>query len=182
MRTLFFIPFIILSIFLTSCVSLNNPFKSRSSIEIKEGYLSLKKINENLDKQMPLTQKVGSNGIKIVSVTTFASKDSKSLIIEVEFIFTSFEIPEGLPAIARFKSSLKYIPKTKEFKFDNISIIEINFLKEELLEYVSPQQKKFINDTLILKLSDLVLHKSKKALKPMKSFSVKEGKIKILFK
>jgi len=177
-----YLTIILLSFIFNGCISLKRPFFNRSSIEIKEGYLSLKNINMNLEKQMPLTQKVGSNEIKIVSATIFAGRDGKSLITEVEFIFKSFQIPEGLPAIARVKSAIDYNPKTKEFKLARISTPEIRFLKENLLEYVTPQQRKFIPDTIILKLYSLVLHKSKRELGSMKSFSVKEGKIKILFR
>ncbi len=177
-----YLPILLSITFLTSCASINNPFAKRETIEIKEGYLSLKNINTNLAKQMPLIQKVGKNKIKIVSATTFAGKDGKSLITEIEFIFTSFEIPEGLPSIARVKSSLTYDLKTKEFKLDNISEPQVKFLKESLVEYINPKQKKFISDTIVLKLYDLILHKSKKELRAMKGFIVKEGKIKIIFK
>jgi hypothetical protein len=181
MRRVYIAMFMLAFIF-NSCISIKRPFFNRSSIEIKEGYLSLKNINQNLEKQMPIVEKIGSNEIKIVSVTTFASDDGKSLVTEVEFIFTSFQIPEGLPAIARVRSSIEYNPRTKEFKFARISAPEIKFLKESLLEYVTPQQRKFIPDTIVLKLYSLVLHKSKRALRPMQSFSVKEGKIKIVFR
>ena len=124
-----FLIIVLVAISFNSCASLRNPFKRRSSLEIKEGYLSLKTINYNLLKQMPLEEKIGNNKIKIVSTTIFASKEGKSLIVEIEFIFTSFEIPEGLPAIARTRSSLEYNPKTKEFKLSRISPIEIRFLK-----------------------------------------------------
>ena len=173
---------VLISFLFNSCSSLKRPFFNRSSMEIKEGYLSLTNINKNLEKQMPLVKKSGSNEIKIVSATTFASQDGKSLITEVEFIFTSFQIPEGLPAVARVKSEIEYDPKTKEFRLAKISEPEIKFLKESLLEYVTPKQRKFISETLILQLYTLVLHKSKRELKPMKSFLVKEGKIKIIFK
>lgn len=176
-----YLSLILLSFLFNSCMSINKPFFNRSSIEVKEGYLSLKNINKNLEKQMPVIEKVGTNEIKIVSVTLFASKDGQYLIGEVEFIFTSFQIPEGLPAIARFKSIIYYVPQTKEFKLAKISIPEIKFLKENLLEYVTPQQRKFIPDALIAKLKSLVLLKSKRELGPIKSFYVKEGKIKVTF-
>jgi len=177
-----YLTLILLSFFFSSCISINKPFFNRSSIEIKEGYLSLKAINENIQKQMPLIERIGSNEIKIVSVTVYASQDGKSLISEVEFIFKSFQIPEGLPAIARVKSLIYYIPQTKEFRLAKISKPEIKFLKENLLEYVTPQQRKFIPDAIVAKLESLVLLKSKRELKPIKSFYVKEGKIKVTFR
>ena len=57
----------------------------------------------------------------------------------------------------------------------------MKFLKENLIEFITPNQKKFIPDSLTVKLYDLVLHKSKKRLKTIKNFEVKEGKIKINF-
>jgi len=172
---------ILISFLFNSCLSMKKPFFNRSSLEIKEGYLSLKSINSNIQKQMPLIEKVGTNEVKIVSVTVFASQDGSSLISEIEFIFKSFQIPEGLPAVARVKSIIYYNPQTKEFKLAKISKPEIRFLKENLLEYVTPQQRKFIPDAIVKKLKDLVLLKSKRELKPIKRFSVKEGKIKIIF-
>jgi hypothetical protein len=177
-----YLTFILILFTLNGCLSLKSPFSSRSAIEIKEGYLSIKSVNINLDKQMPLTQKVSTNEIKIASATIFAAKNGKNLVTEIEFIFKSFQIPEGLPAIARVYSDIDYNPKTKEFKLVRITTPEIRFLKENLLEYVTPQQRKFIPDTIILKLYTLVLHKSKRELGSMKSFSIKEGKIKILFR
>jgi hypothetical protein len=177
-----FIILSIISFLFNGCVSLRHPFAKRSSIEIKEGILSLKTINSNLAKQMPLTEKIGSNEVKIVSATVFASDKPNKLLVELEFIFTSFEIPEGLPCVARTTASIDYNPKTKEFKFARIAPIEIKFLKEELLEYVTPQQRKFIPETLMVKLYTLILHKSKKELTQIKSFTIKSGKIKIEFK
>ncbi len=176
-----YLALIVLSFLFNSCISIKKPFFNRSSIEIKEGYLSLKNINSNLEKQMPVIEKVGTNEVKIVSVTVFASEDGQSLVSEIEFIFTSFQIPEGLPAIARVKSLIYYIPQTKEFRFAKISNPEIKYLKENLLEYVTPQQHKFIPDAIKEKLKSLVLLKSKRELKPIKSFYVKEGKIKVTF-
>jgi len=173
---IFAIPFIF-----TSCVSLSNPFKSNTFV-VKEGYLTISKINENLAKQMPLVEKVGTNEVKITSVTVYSGSDQKSLIIEAEFIFTSFQIPEGLPAIATFKAGIDYDPRTQEFRFNNIMLKKIKFLKESLLEYITPRQKDFIPDALTQKIAELVLYKSKKRLSSIKSFETKEGKIKIYFK
>ncbi len=169
-----------LSLILTGCISISKPFKSNTFV-VKEGYLSLGRINENVAKQMPLIEKVSKNEIKIVNTKIYASANGHSLIVECDFIFTSFEIPEGLPAVARFTSSLTYNPKTKEFKLSNLQIKQIKFLKEELVEFITPNQKKFIPNTLTEKLYDLVLHKSKRRLKRIKNFTVKEGKIKINF-
>ena len=168
------------SLLFTGCISISNPFKSNTFV-VKEGYLSLGKINENVAKQMPLIEKVAKNEIKILNTVIYAGANRHSLIVECEFIFTSFEIPEGLPAVARFTSSLAYNPKTQEFKLAKIKINKIKFLKENLVEFITPNQKKFIPDTLTVKLYDLVLHKSKKKLKTIKNFEVKEGKIKIYF-
>ena len=177
--------YIILTIFALSfifngCVSISNPFKSNTFV-VKEGYLTLGKINSNIAKQMPLKEKIGSNEIKIVSTNVYAGKNRKTLVVESEFIFTSFEIPEGLPAVARFSASLKYNPETQLFTLDNVKLKGIKFLKENLVEFITPQQKKFIPDTLKVKIQELILHKSKKRLKTIKSFEVKEGKIKIIF-
>ncbi len=168
------------SLIFTGCVSIYNPFKSNTFV-VKEGYLSLGKINENVAKQMPIDEKIAKNEIKIVSTIIYAGANKHNLVIECEFIFTSFEIPEGLPAVARFTSSLKYNPKTQEFKLANIQINKIKFLRDDLVEFITPNQKNFIPDTLTVKLSDLVLHKSKKKLKTIKNFKVEEGKIKINF-
>jgi hypothetical protein len=148
---------------------------------VNEGYLSIGKINENIAKQMPLTQKIDTNSIKIVNTKVYAASDKKSLIVESDFIFTSFEIPEGLPAIARFSSSLSYEPKSKEFKFKDLKLIGIRFLKEQLVEYISPKQKQFIPNALKHQLQQIVLHKSKKQFTTIKSFETKEGKIKVNF-
>jgi len=164
----------------TGCISIPNPFKSNTFV-VKEGYLSLSEINKNVAKQMPLVEKVSKDQVKIINTSIFAGSNRKTLSVEAEFIFTSFEIPEGLPAVARFNASLKYEPKTKEFKLTNVTLTGVKFLKEELLEYVSPSQKKFVIDTLVLKMSELILHKSKKQLKTIKSFIVKDGKIHIEF-
>ena len=169
----------IISFIINSCLSIN-PFASNTFV-VKEGYLSLGKINNNIAKQMPLEEKIGSNKIKIVNTNVYASRDTSNLLVEVKFIFTSFEIPEGLPSIAKFKSSLEYSPKTKEFKLARLNLLGIRFLKESLVEYITPQQKRFIADTLIVKLYSLVLHKSKKRLKTIKSIEVKDGKIKVYF-
>ena len=178
-KTLMYL-FIAISFFFSGCVSLHNPFKGNTFV-VKEGYLLLSKINENIAKQMPLVEKIGKNEIKIVNTSVFASSRKDRLTVEVEFIFTSFEIPEGLPAVARFTSSLQYNPKTQEFKLAQIKDAQIKYLKESLVEFINPKQKKFIPDTLVVKLQELVLHKSKKRLKTIKSFEVKNGKIKINF-
>jgi len=172
---------IIFSAFIfTGCVSIPNPFKSNTFV-VKEGYLSLSEINKNVAKQMPIEQSAGKDKVKIINTSVFAGSNRKTLAVEAEFIYTSFEIPEGLPAVAHFKASLKYEPKTKEFKLDNVVLTGVKFLKEQLLEYVSPSQKKFVIDTLVLKMDELILHKSKKQLKTIKSFIVKDGKIHIEF-
>ena len=168
------------SLIFTGCFSISNPFKSNTFV-VKEGYLSLGKINGNVAKQMPLKEKVARNEIKVINTSIYSGANRHSLVVECEFIFTSFEIPEGLPAVARFNTSLEYNPKTQEFKLSKIQISKIKFLKENLVEYITPNQKKFIPDTLIVKLYGLVLHKSKKKLKTIKNFEVKEGKIKINF-
>jgi len=169
----------LISFIISGCVSIN-PFASNTFV-VKEGYLSLGKINNNIAKQMPLEEKIGSNKIKIVNTNVYASQDKNSLLVEAEFIFTSFEIPEGLPSVAKFKSSLEYNPQTKEFKLARLKLLGIRFLKESLVEYITPQQKRFIPDTLMVKLYSLVLHKSKKRLKTIKSIEVKDGKIKVYF-
>lgn len=167
--------------FFSGCSSLEalNPF---SSSEPKEGYLELRKINDNLTLQMPLHERIVTDDIKIVSVKTFPSAEKNRLIVEADFIFTSFEIPEGLPAIANFNSSLAYDPKTKEFRFTNLELIDIKFLKRELVEYISTKQKKFIKNTLERKLQEIVLHQSKKQFGVIESFETKDGKIKVKFK
>ena len=175
-----FLAIFIISFTYTGCLSVSNPLKSNTFV-VKEGYLTLSKINSNISKQMPLREKIGTNEIKILTTTIYAARDKKSLIVETEFIFKSFEIPEGLPAVARFKSSLEYNPTTKEFKLAKISTLDIKFLKEKLVEYINPQQKNFIPDTLVVKLYKLILHKSKKRLKTIKKLEVKDGKIKIIF-
>ena len=173
--------FLSVSVIFSGCMISNlNPFSSRT-FEVKEGYLSISKINENIILQLPMEEKVGSNKVKIVGVKVFSGSNKKSLYIEVEFIFTSFEIPEGLPAIARFNSSLAYYPKSKEFKFKDINFIGVKFLKEQLVEYITPQQMRFIPDSIKHKLKDIVLHKSKKQFTTIRRFEAKEGKIKVEF-
>ena len=170
---------ILVSFLVNGCVSIRH-FK-RSTFEINEGYLSIKNINENLEKQMPIVEKVGKNEVKIVSVTLFAAKNPHRLVAEVEFIFTSYEIPEGLPAIARFNTSLNYDRTSHEFKLSQIRLMQIRYLKEELLEYLLPQQRKFIPETLKVKLQELILYKSKRELRTVKRVDVKEGQIKVTF-
>jgi len=172
-----------LSMLFTGCFSLSslNPFNS-SKTEAKEGYLTIDKINKNSLMQMPLEHKVGTDSIRILNVKIFSEANRSSLIVEADFIFTSFEIPEGLPAIARFDSSLKYIPATKEFKLDNLKLKEIRFLKEQLIEYISPKQKIFIKNALISELKELVLHKSNEQFTTIESFETEDGKIKVKFK
>ncbi len=171
---------ILFALLLSGCIYNINPFKKNTFV-VNEGYLSIGKINENIKKQLPLIQNAGTNKIKIVNAKIYSANDKKHLIIEVDFIFTSFEIPEGTPVVARFKSGIFYDIKTKEFKFNNLELIDIKFLKEELLEYVSPLQKRFIIDTLKYLLKKVVLYKSIKELKSIKSIEVTNGKIKIVF-
>jgi hypothetical protein len=174
--------FIISTTFYTGCVNFfSDPFKSNTFV-VKEGYLTIGKINENLKKQLPLGEKVGNNEIKLTNVVVYGGSDKKSLIVEADFIFTSFEIPEGLPAIATFKSGIDYDPRTQEFRFNDIVLKKIKFLKESLVEYINPRQRDFILDALTQKLAELILHKSKKRLSSIKGFEVKEGKIKVFFK
>ncbi len=170
---------ILVAFLVNGCVSLRH-FK-RSTFEINEGYLSIKNINENLEKQMPVIEKIGRNEVKIVSVTLFAAKNPHRLVAEVEFIFTSYEIPEGLPAIARFNTSISYDKATHEFRLSQIRLMQIRYLKEELLEYLLPQQRKFIPETLKAKLQELILYKSKRELRSIKRIDVKEGQIKVTF-
>ena len=174
-----FLAIILVAFLVNGCVSIRH--FNRSTFEINEGYLSIKNINENLEKQMPVVEKVGNNEVKIVSVTLFAAKNPHRLVSEVEFIFTSYEIPEGLPAIARFNTSLRYDKATHEFRLSQIRLMQIKFLKEELLEYLLPQQRKFIPDTLKAKLQELILYKSKRELRTVKKIDVKEGQIKVTF-
>jgi hypothetical protein len=184
MRGLFKISiFLVVSMVFSGCLGFGslNPFSS-STFEVKEGYLSIGKINENILLQLPLQEKIGTNKIKIVAVKTYAGSNHKSLIVEVDFIFTSFEIPEGVPAIARFSSMLGYNTQSREFKFRDLNIIGVRFLKEQLVEYITPQQKRFIPDAIKMKLQEIVLHKSKKKFSTIKSFEAKEGKIKIVFR
>lgn len=183
MRGLFKISiFVVVSAVFSGCLGLGslNPFSS-STFEVKEGYLSLGKINENILLQLPLKEKVGTNEVKLVNVKIYSATNQKSLIVEVDFIFKSFEIPEGLPAIAKFASSLKYNPDTREFKLKDLKLIDVRFLKEQLVEYITPQQKAFIPDALKIKLQEITLHKSKKRFTTIKSFETKEGKIKVKF-
>jgi len=84
--------FLLISILFTGCISISSPFKSNTFV-VKEGYLTLGRINSNISKQMPITEKVGKNEIKIVNTNIYASQDKHSLIVETEFIFKSFEIP-----------------------------------------------------------------------------------------
>ncbi len=175
------ITLIFIAFFTSGCVSIGIGHFKRSTFEVQEGYLSIKNINENLEKQMPIIEKIGNNQIKIVSATLFAAKNPHKLTAEVEFIFTSYEIPEGLPAIARFNSSIRYDTTNQEFKLNQVRVGKIRYLKEELLEYLLPQQRKFIPDTLIMKLKTLVLYKSKKRLRTIKKIDVKEGQIKVSF-
>ena len=168
---IFFISFI-----LNGCATVSSFLKPNT----KEGYLTLVKINSNIAKQIPLKKRVGSNEIKIVSVNVYASKN-ENLVAKSEFIFTSFEIPEGLPAVVKFDTSLKYNTKTQLFTLDNIKLNNVQFLKENLVEFIPPQQKRFILDIIIDEIKELILYRSKKRLKTIKSFKVKEGKIDIIF-
>ncbi len=171
---------VILIVSLSGCLSPLSPFKSHTFV-VNEGYLSLGKLNENIAKQMPLSQKVETNEVKIVNTKIYAANDKKHLIVESDFIFTSFEIPEGTPVIAKFKADITYNPQSKEFRFAHLDLVDIKFLKEELLEYVSPLQKRFIVDTLKYLLKKIVLHKSVKQLRTIKSIEVENGKIKVVF-
>ncbi len=172
----------ILEIFLfTGCMSINNPFPINQSSEVKVGYLSIKSINMNLSQQMPNSKRVGRNETNIVSITLFPSKDSKHLVVELELIFKSFEIPEGLPAIARTKALLDYNSKSREFKLSKIMPIEVRYLRESLLEYITPKQKKLISRMLTQQLNSFAIHKSKKSLGTIKEYSIKDDTIKFIF-
>ena len=164
-----------------SCSRVPNPFK-RNTFVVHQGYLSIGKINQNIAEQLPLKESVGSNKVEISSVTVYGSSKSNKLLVEVEFTFTSFQIPEGLPAIARLSGGITYEPSTKEFRFKALSVDNLRFLKEELTEYITKPQRKFIPDAIALKLSDLILHKSKKELHPISKYEIQESKIKIIFK
>jgi len=168
------------TLFFSGCMKFGSVFKSRT-FEVNEGYLSIMQINKNIQKQLPKVKKVGNNKVEIRTIYIFSSKDGKNLVAELEFIFYSFEIPEGLPAVARVQADLVYDTKEQEFRLGNIRDIEIKYLKESLLEYLSPNQEKFIKETIIEKLYEIILHKSKRRLKPLKSFEAKEGKIKVVF-
>lgn len=130
---------------------------------------------------MPSIKKMGKNEIKIVSVTLYAAANPNSVIADVDYIFTSFEIPEGLPIIARYSGSISYDVGRQTFNLSQLRIIENKVLKEELLEYVTPKQKKMIPYALLTKLEDLILYKSKRKLRPVKKIVAKEGRIKVIF-
>ncbi len=165
----------------SGCVKVPTIFGNKTFV-VHQGYLSIGKINQNIAKQMPLIEKVGSNEVKIVSANVYGDTKSNNLLIEADFIFTSFQIPEGLPAIAKLSANLIYEPQTREFRFKNVVLNRIDFLKEELVEYISKPQQKFIEDAIAIKISELILHKSKKRLNPIKNYKVENSKIKIIFK
>ena len=175
--------FIILlsAILFTGCIKVPTIFTSKTFV-VHQGYLSIGKINQNIAKQLPLKEEVGSNKIEIVSVNVYGNPKDNNFLIEADFTFTSFQIPEGLPATAKLSAKLMYEPQTKEFRFDEVTLRNINFLKEELVEYISKPQMKFIKDALAMKISELILYKSKKRLNPIKNYKVENSKIKIIFK
>jgi len=179
MRKIFII--LLSSILFTGCIKAPTIFGNKTFI-VHQGYLSIGKINQNIANQLPIIEKVGSNEIKIVSVTVYGNPKQNNLLIETDFTFTSFQIPEGLPASAKLSANLMYDPQTKEFRFKDVTLNSIQFLKEELTEYISKPQNKFIEDAIAIKISELILYKSQKRLNPINNYQIENSKIKIIFK
>lgn len=105
--------------------------------------LTLSDLDEGCKKSLPLTRKGSFGQVKILGVVTQGGDEANPLSVTARFVMTSFEIPEGIEGIVRYKGTLRYDPATRTLYFANLQPASLTFGgNRSLLEYVSPAARR----------------------------------------
>ena len=100
--------------------------------------LTLSDLDEGCKSAMPLTLKSNFGQVKILAVVTQSGDETNPLSVTARFVMTSFEIPEGIEGLVRYRGTLRYDPSTKTLYFTNLQASSLTFGgNPSLQEYVS---------------------------------------------
>ncbi len=121
--------------------------------------LTLKEINRVISSKMPITQKVGENSIKIVSAEVERDGKTKDgVVIEADFVYTSFEIPEGIAGQITLKGKLLHNREDNNLYLYGLQAKEYIFADKKLSEYLKDSDKKLIEQMVSGELSLIPLY------------------------
>lgn len=161
----------ILSIMMVGCAT--QPKKSQKQDNSFE--LTLKEINKVISTKMPISQKIGENSIKIVSVEVERDGKTKNgVVVNSDFIYTSFEIPEGIAGKITLKGKLLHNKEDNNLYLYGLQAKDYIFADKKLSEYIKDSDKKLIEQMIAGELSLIPLyHVSPK----IKSVNISKDKI-----
>ena len=165
----------IITILISGCAL--QPKKSIKADTSRE--LTMKEINSLILTKMPIRQKVGDNSIKIVSAEV--ERDGKTedgVIVNSDFIYTSFAIPEGIAGRVTLKGTLLHNKEDNNLYLHGLQAIDYTFADKKLATYVTDKDKKLIEQMVAGELSLIpVYHISDK----IKNVDINKNKISLTY-
>ena len=138
----------------------------------------LKELNKKLSAKMPITQKIGDNSIKIVGAEIQRDSEKRdSIVVNSDFIYTSFAIPEGIAGRVTLEGKLKYNELDNNLYLYGLRAIEYNFANSQLARYITPKDKELISQMVAGELSLIPIYKMKKDKKHPKIVNIDDSNL-----
>ncbi len=140
----------ILSILMTGCAL--QPIKNTKTDTYRE--LTMKEINALISTKMPIRQKVGDNSIRIVSAEVERDGETADgVIVNSDFIYKSFAIPEGIAGRVTLKGKLLHNKEDNNLYLHELQAKDYTFADKKLASYVTDKDKKLIEQMVSGELS-----------------------------
>ncbi len=137
MRRIRLILFLLLGLWMTGC-------GTGPSLMGREQSFSLEQIDTELQGALPVTRKAAFGSVKVVGMVLQQGAENRGLEVPVKFIFTSYEIPEGIQALITYSADLRYDPASRKLTLGTLKPLRLEFANPSLEEYISARARKGI--------------------------------------
>jgi len=182
-RTIYIISIVVLTLFtIEGCNPAPKPKQSakqnsKQKIDNTEKF-KLKELNKKLLSKMPITQKIGDNSIKIVGAEIQRDSEKRDgIVVNSDFIYKSFAIPEGIAGRVTLEGKLKYNELDNNLYLYGLRAVEYNFANSQLARYITPKDKELISQMVAGELSLIPIYKMKKDKKHPKIVNIDDSNL-----
>jgi hypothetical protein len=106
--------------------------------------IPLSQIDTNIRQALPVTRKASFGRVRVVGMALQSGAEQKGLEVPVKFIFTSYEIPEGIEGLITYAATLRYDPASHRLSLGELKALRMSFGNPSLEEYISTRARKGI--------------------------------------
>lgn len=169
----------LLIFFLSGCSVNDTPL---SLIDYKTT-ISTKKVNAVVSKHFPLQKKSSFGSILFKRALLKPYNENDRIGLNVSFVLTSFEIPEGIEGVLALSAGLRYNPENNKIYLEDIVFEGANFSDVVLAKYVSKGARSALSVITMREFSGIEIYQVKKSfsVRFIKNVSVRKGKMVIRY-